>query len=138
VRSGDPFDAVVSLVEIAKHYPTMNGDDGAGNQFGQIAWQRHSAILSGCVVGWLFLPQMTRVFRFDLAINEQDHVFAVATSPDLFLAGFDIALVNRKSFDSALAVVDRADVTNGDFVVGHDPMLRVSGMVSAPRAVVSV
>jgi hypothetical protein len=116
----------------------MNGDDGAGNQFGEVAWQRHSSILSGCGVGWLFLPEMTRVFRFDLTINEQDHVFAVATSPDLFVAGFDIGFVSRKGFESAVSIVDRADVTDDDFVVGHDPMLPVSGMVSAPRAVVSV
>ena len=44
-------------------------------------------------MSWLFLPQMTRVFLFDLAINEQGHVFAVAASPDVFLAGFDVGLV---------------------------------------------
>ena len=33
-----------------------------------------------------YSAQMTRVLLFDLAIDEQVHVFAVATSPDVFLA----------------------------------------------------
>ena len=35
-------------------------------------------------------PQMTRVLLFDLAIDEQVHVFAVATSPDEFPARPDV------------------------------------------------
>ena len=40
--------------------------------------------------------EMTRMLSLDLAVNEQDHVFAVAASPDVFLADFDVGLVGRK------------------------------------------
>src|SRR5271166_3261195 len=72
--------------------------------------------------------QMTRVLLFDLTIDEQGHVFAVPTSTDVFLADFDVGLVGRKGGGSALAVIDRANVADDDFVGGHDkklPMLVV-------------
>src|SRR5271157_5618611 len=69
--------------------------------------------------------QMTRVLLLDLAINEQDHVFAVAASPDVFLADFDVGLVGRKGGGSALAVIDRANVADDHFVGGHDKKLPV-------------
>ena len=39
---------------------------------------------------------MTRVLLLDLAIDEQSHIFAVATSPDVFLADFGRKTVGRK------------------------------------------
>src|SRR5271157_4311700 len=72
--------------------------------------------------------QMTRVLLLDLTINEQGHVLAEAASTDVFLADFDVGLVGRKSGGSALAVIDRANVANDDFVGRHDkklPMLVV-------------
>jgi len=64
--------------------------------------------------------EMTRMLSLDLAVNEQDHVFAVAASTDVFPADFDVGLVGRKSGRSALAVMNRANVADDDFVDGHD------------------
>ena len=69
---------------------------------------------------WLFLPQITCVFLFNLAINEQGHIFPVAASPGMFLAGFDVGPVGRKGGGLALAVLDRADVANDYFALWHD------------------
>src|SRR5271166_2462816 len=71
--------------------------------------------------------QMTRVLLFDLTIDEQGHVFAVPTSTDVFLADFDVGLVGRKGGGSALAVIDRANVTDYYFVEAHDLGLPVRG-----------
>src|SRR5271166_6062938 len=71
--------------------------------------------------------EMTRMLSLDLAVNEQDHVFAVATSTDVFLADFDVGLVGRMGGGSALAVIDRADVTDYYFVEAHDLGLPVCG-----------
>ena len=77
--------------------------------------------------GWLqpapshsLTAEMTRMLSLDLAIDEQDHVFAVAASPGVFLADFDVRLVGREGGGSALAVIDRADIADDDFVDGHD------------------
>ena len=74
---------------------------------------------------------MTRVFLFNLAINKQSHVFAVAASPFVFLAGVDVGPVALEGFDSAPAAVDRTIVADDDFVGGH-------GLFSLSESAVSV
>src|SRR5271157_3176046 len=71
---------------------------------------------------------MTGVLLFDLAIDEQVHVFAVATSPDEFPARSDVRAVCLDGFGSVVAVTNRPDIFDDDFVGGHDkklPMLVV-------------
>src|SRR5271166_317462 len=75
---------------------------------------------------WLF-PQMTRMLSLDLAIDEQGHVFAVATSPDEFPARSDVRAVCLDGFGSVVAVIDRADIADDDFVEAHDLGLPVHG-----------
>src|SRR5271166_7158545 len=85
-------------------------------------------------VGSCSLPvQVTCVFLFDLAISKQGHVFAVAASPDVFLADFDVGLVGRKGGGSAPAVIDRANVADDDFVDAHDLGLPMEGCRSPYR-----
>src|SRR5271165_4461586 len=64
--------------------------------------------------------EITRMLSLDLAVNEQDHVFAVAASTDVFPADFDVGLVGRKGGGSAPALIDRANVADDDFVDAHD------------------
>src|SRR5271166_3781209 len=76
---------------------------------------------------------MTHVLLLDLAIEKQSHVFAVATSPDVFLADFDVGLVGRKGGGSAPALIDRANVADDDFVDAHDLGLPMEGCRSPYR-----
>src|SRR5271157_2793367 len=81
----------------------------------------------------LLSVQMTRMLSLDLAIEKQSHVLAAATSPDVFLADFDVGLVGRKGGGSAPALIDRANVADDDFVGRHDKKLPVRGGCSLHR-----